>query len=516
MALDGYKDYDLYRTKYNGQIQMVKEISESPKSEDRWTIAINYAKSECLDKCLEDIQRLQQSSKNHAGVTFVVQYVDDNQGKLSKPSESGHYTHRFLINEGRRENDTDSPSENFETDVTNLLEFARNHATQSKIGLVNSSHGGAMRGLSGVAGGVEVDQFTNSIATGMAGTKLDFLDLDACIMGESSVLGKLKSVASNIVAAEDCGNILADSPTQNLTRPFEHLLNDPGMDGYTLAEHFILEAKAGANKSEDGESTPTLAHYDLSKYDSFNDSLSDLGSYLTKLAELNSKNKEALKMVVDQTPRMAGTFPTRNNYQTRDLKDFLVGIGQAAESQALADPSGLLHKLISNVNENQAKLVPSYYSQGYRRENAFRNHPIEPTRPVFNRSALGGLSVLLPGESIHELIMPETQTLLADLEAVKPDWRTQKIKIISSLGKDESSPELSTEKIKGLKDAIFQAQSPDELASILTTAKSDLGLTQMLLDRTKNAQELRQYIVNREGIEQTCTGWYQFLNSLSD
>jgi hypothetical protein len=469
------------QTAANDSAEQHKPQSDNPEPIG-WTVAVNLSAEidtkytqngqtvELKDgepHILNEVEKLKQDSIGKPDVTFVVQYADHNRDGAKDASANGWYVHRLVIKDGQmvpQEQDghqstqVDSPSQGYAQDITGLLKSASPYDQGSRLAFVNQSHGD---GMGGVTGGNETvddtvkpnpkttwtpygtaspDELVEAVKQGLGNRqKLDLLDLDCCMEGEGSVLGKLKSITDDVVASaqeETAGVGNADG--QNLRAPLNALLNNPNMTGSQLGDSFVQEAQQGANNYrfangiESG--TSTLAHYDLTKLDGYNRALDNLGGELTNLVKNDTHNQEVIQGIMNQTFKYGhiGEAPGQQNptEQRGDILQFLEKLSQAENNNQLDDPTHKLSSLINNVGKAEDQLVKSYYGQGnYKGLSGLAElFPTETVPPQTSQNS-AWLSGMLRSEFTIDKQIVHTEK---DGQSLRPQW----IEFLKTMNKD--------------------------------------------------------------------------------
>jgi hypothetical protein len=97
--------------------------------------------------------------------------------------------------------------------------------------------------MNGTDSWMEVPELEKTLSQSLQGSghaKLDLLDFDACLMGQSTVLDHMNSVADDVVASAS----YEKGSTQNLNAWLTDLLQNPEMDGEALGNTIVHDAVA--------------------------------------------------------------------------------------------------------------------------------------------------------------------------------------------------------------------------------------------------------------------------------
>lgn len=493
---------------------------EKNTNSNQWTVAVqlaasNPSKAEGEGSKLDSIKKLAAETKDKPVTVLVDKVVPSKDESLVPKVE--HYK----LADGNVIKLPDTKSKGFDKDVESLVNAASHDKPSNKLALIVQSHGTAGQGMHGDNGKTSIGRLADAIKSGLDKSghdKLDLLDFDACLMSESTVMDKMRSVTRDVVASEEMESAVAKSDGQNLAASLKHVTDNPSISGNDLAEKMIADAKAGLN----GEGTHTLSHLNMQNYDEFRKNLDSFGEQL-KECNNNQENRNVIDKAIVETHKMvAGNSDPSSGYEWRDLKAFAQKIQEAAKSGQLKDADGKLldsaTKLLTNFNGDN-KIVQSSFGQD--------------NITMKNMDKLGGLSVFLPQHSFvnddKESLIPSTvlgkinSEQMNDLSKIRrDDYNNILNKIVGDL-KPQSAK--SPDSFKQLKAAVNnvnaadneqdfqqQKQTLEELAKKLSYSKlNDADIKHVLEAKTSKRKDVLQAEVDamQEG------GWKQFISSLT-
>jgi len=359
----------------------------SAASQPNWTVAIDLAwhfKTSPEMQSAED--RIAQLKNETAGkpVEFVVQLYRPATGQQGGAPKID----RILIHDGQvtdlGEQDSAGPAK----DLASLLDTAATKAPSQHIALVMTEDGIASRGFLGDSGSLSIPELNQAVHDGLKGRndgKLDVLDMNSCLMGDTAVLAGVQPVAAHVVGSAELESMNVDpqDPSkrhigQDTSATLHDLLGNPNMTPGQLADTFVKHADQeaaaaktlGENKTPEMQAmagTATLAHYDLSQLSNFEANLNQFGQTLTGAAK-DLSNKLAIEEAVTESSRLGAGQPVSQH----DLKSFVDKIVESIQSGKLKDPDGAIKNAADKLLKAQDSLIssrhldssPDYANQG--------------------------------------------------------------------------------------------------------------------------------------------------------
>ncbi|MBX9685818.1 MAG: hypothetical protein K2X27_03895 [Candidatus Obscuribacterales bacterium] len=422
-------------------------------------------------------------------------------------------TERYFIHDGQIERLPNSTYKASGPELSQLLKDAQRLSPSSKLGLIIQSHGAGPEGIKTNKGDLSLSAMLKSIQRGLEpGQKLDMLNFDACIMGNDKVLDKSSEIAKNLVASAAVESANKVNDGQNVSAAIKSLTENPNLSGRELADNFVEQAKNGENGKGIENTTMTLASFDLTRFQSFKQSLDSFGKELNAAAG-NDANLKAIQDAVNATT-IPETGAEEHLNQQRDLKNFAKNIQEAIESGKIKSPDGKLEQATRDFLKNFDELATRQFGEaarGYER--------------------MGGLTTNLPGKEI--LDKKETAALMSPfrviahqvksalIEGVKLNDKSDLIKGINETTKElgralgGSSPQTMKELKEAISD-IAKSKNEEEYRSALKNFQSvaesidasPLG-QRIRKELEKDAPQVRrEYFANRK--EAITAGWCQF------
>ncbi len=378
-------------------------IAPTQAAQKNWTIAIDLAATLPSGQGAEDkLSKLEKLAKETEGkpVSFVVHAErlvgDDGNPCTSSDSQNiaacirqalnnqSTTTERYFIHDGKVEQLPDEVDVNPAGDISSLLKDASNLAPSKTLGLVIESHGEGREGISTNVGDSSLDQTTNAIAAGLANSghqKLDLLDFDACDMGETQVLMQSQKVANDVVASQAYESAGRSNDGQNLETAMRALLKNPDMTGRDLGNEIVRQAASGSNGKGADNSTQTLANFDLTQYDQFDQKLNQFGAALNQVASREG-NMKVLQADIESTAK-PDTAMNGNNDHGRDLQRFAQTILASSHAHEFSGDTKPLEDAASALIDSMKPMVTGQFGEkakGY--------------------DKLGGLTIEIPGSEI--------------------------------------------------------------------------------------------------------------------
>jgi len=355
-----------------------------------WTVAIDLAvnlknRGEFGRMGGEDkmakLRYLKEASK-HSPVKIVVQQIVDD-----RHTPGGHRLKRFEISNGEVKPIGDQPSKNITSDLKDFLSYVSNNYKSDHLAVTINAHGLGDNGLSGDNGHSSLAQLQKAIHDGLGNRKADVVNLDSCLMAQVGVLKAMEPVAQHLIASSDVEDTdhkdtnLVDG--QNLNAWLLQLLYKPDMSAGDLSKAIIQEAENGSNDGVNLTSgTRTLAHFDLTKFDQFEHSLSKFGDTVVD-AMKDPGNREAIPVAMELSPGfmifgITGTPVSAEAYsnqligQKRDLNGFgralEIGVSDglpinfSGNIQMISDPDGKLVSAVQDLRQRQNELEPEFHT----------------------------------------------------------------------------------------------------------------------------------------------------------
>ncbi len=255
-------------------------------------------------------------------------------------------------------------------------------APSQKLGLIVQSHGDGSHGIGTNLGFIDMDKTVQAVQAGLANSghqNLDLLDFDSCDMAEAKVLEASRFAANDVVASSATEYATTTNDAQNLPAAMRSLFADSNMTGRQFGDAIVQQAQEGKNGQGYKDGTPTLANFDLTKYDQYSGALDKFGTALSAANE-DPNNAMQLQNDIDRTkipyPGFHGI-----DANDRDLKSFA--------NNVLADAKN--GKLKGDVQPLEAAATDLLSAYGNMETSSFG----EKKRGYDN---LGGMSVFLPGQ----------------------------------------------------------------------------------------------------------------------
>lgn len=539
----------------------VKAATESKPEKTEWTVAFdlttNFHGGNGVTARLKELKELAKQTEGKP-ITFVVQAAVPVGGDPTDPEFfSGDYDYsidRYVIRDGKVTLVETVPSEGYGPDLVGLLSLTSKRFEPKKLALILDSHGSGNQGLQGDApwdlfsppdtniGELKVDDLVKCIKRGLKGSgreKVDLLDFDCCLMGQTGVMQRVQKISDHVIASPETENIIG----QNLRKPLTNLIANTDLTPEQLAGE-ILEA-ARHQEVRDSKAwhswlwkkpvpVETLSHYDVKHASEFGSKLDKLGNLLTEALK-DSKSARALDRVLDETFTYGGKrrqievfgffFAPESHGRKFDFKDFAQRVVAAVDKKEIADPDGRLKQSVGETIESHDKLVRANFGYG-----------------VYEKR--GGLTVFLPGRHLRD---PEVaaksktsayqlQTMCAGLEhgasgmAEKFKQVEKKLKEISeqldsASKKPDAQPKVIEQVVlrsKGVQDAFAKLQTasaedfPKQL-EVLNEASEKLARTAFFQDalhkEKKEAKKERSSVYRAELVDPD-TGWGRFRKAL--
>jgi hypothetical protein len=324
-------------------------LEESNPERAKWTIAVDLT----TDLVLQDgtrpqaltedsLRDLVENSRGRPDVAIAVQVAGSSESNSGSAPEDIELD-RYIIRDGQISNFEQTDSRGIQNNHTDLLRFAVDAAPSDQIGLVIQAHGQGAKGLLADTGNQSLAELNDAIAAGLEGSgheRLDLLDLNACSMSSPAVIGSLTTATDFLVASElreRASKNFVGGGAQNLNAIFSELMANPGVTPEELGGIFVERANDG-NTPEvlHGDKFPhvgadILANFSTAEYQQFSSALNELGADLSvSLRDENSRR--AIEEVIDRTSGLPGDH---NLTGRRDLKQFLMGLQDAAQSGTL-------------------------------------------------------------------------------------------------------------------------------------------------------------------------------------
>lgn len=405
----------------------------SPYAE--WTLAFNLTTTQEHQSPLNSDERVYSGARNKAAellalaastvdkpITLVVQNAQPQENNDTKPTNKnaskivdgqahvslsqssstngGMLIHTYVIHDGEIQELETRPSEGVAADMEALITTAGEQAPSEHVALFAQGHGGGPQGISGDTGSASLEEVDAAIKSGLENIgrdRLDLLDFDSCSMGNSTVIAAMSEAADHIIASaevESAGGLNVDG--QNVTAIVNEVLERPAMSPEDLGETIVALAAQGANGGEaalgddkQDAGTNTLAHYNASEIESFNQSLENLGASLSQALQ-TEPGRQAILSAIDASPlasqaggnRISGT----PRAELHDVKTFANNLLSSIESGSLDDFGGNIERAAEALLRGQSEMISSYHGEekgGYDDQ--------------------GGLSTFLPGRPYLDL-----------------------------------------------------------------------------------------------------------------
>lgn len=339
--------------------------NSAPTPKNGWTIGIDLAwQYRDQQNTVDQINSLKQKTLDKP-VTFIVQSYDKSASGNSPPT-----MHRLLIANGQTTELPDTQSKGAVQDLRDLTAMTASRADGRYSGIVLNADGETGEGLTSVAGSVPLNGLSDALKSGarLGGLpKLDFIDLDCCLMGNTNVTEKLAPTGAQLVASmfEETnfknGDAKISSP-QGIPSHLEALLSNSNVTPSQLADAWVQDTKG--RKSGVG----SLARFDLNKQKDFESALSAFGQALVQ-STTDKDNLVMLEKLVRQSK-----FVMEN---LRDLRSFADSVKSAIKSGLLSDSDRAIAKAADALASAQDKFEPTKWVKG-------------------GKGDLGALSVFLP------------------------------------------------------------------------------------------------------------------------
>ncbi len=495
--------------------ELVIEGSDKEPLKDKtdWTIAVDFTSDLSLDDGTvlraqdeaEQLKQVLQLSKANPELSIAVQAArnQSNQPLTDHLKQEDVILERFLIHDGKLSNIEEVDSIDIAANQTGLLEYATNAAPSEHIGLIIQAHGAGADGLRGGTGSESLDELSEAIQKGLAGSgheRLDLLDLNACSMASAATIAGLGEVTEHLIASELRERVGKNFSAQNLEAIFSELMQNPQGSPEATAQVFVETANQGTTPELlQGDKfmhvgADVLASYDCSEYKQFATALDTLGDSLSKAA-IDGKNRNVLEKLIDQTSLLPGgeNFPER-----RDLNEFVQSIKTAAANGELSDKDGALAKAAESLIEAQNQLTDSLSlskAGGY--------------------DKLGGLYIFLPVKEVREgkldgpmglnwleaaskRPVTDRERLTGKIELVVEDIHGK----LSEGAKEEFKP------VVDMLNKLKEAATDTEFKSALL----ELNKVVVALKTSIVGKELRELLVHREDVP-GCSKWNDFVHS---
>lgn len=363
----------------NLEITDASIIHDSPTPEQSpWTVMVdlttNMNEEVGAEAKLHSLLQLAQSTVG-SDMTLVVQSVNtpvDAGAAEEAGSQSGDdaslMLEQYVVRDGQIYQIYDGQSEGMQEDLTRLMDAAAQYAPSEHLGLVIQGHG-LPTGMIGDSGRMSTEEIAQTIATGLeqAGAgQLDFIDLDACLMGNTAVVDALSGVAGQVVASPEVETAEPGADGQNLAAALRRGIEDPALSTQEMVQYFSAVARAGLNGTvhteEDGDvsATPTLTQYDTSHANDLQAAMNALGEGLAPLMD-DPATREAVGRVIDAAEIIYGPHGSNSTgTQNRDLGQFLTALQTAISGGEIRDADGHLGRLTAAAQTALDDLVVDY------------------------------------------------------------------------------------------------------------------------------------------------------------
>ena len=471
----------------------------------------------------EELKRLVEESKGHPDATIVVQAPekasqkdpekppDQAPAQAQAPTDAAPVLSRYIIHDGVLTPAEKVVSKGMAADVEELLKFASRNAPSEKIGLAIQSHGEGAAGVGGDTGQATLSQLTEAIRSGMKGSghdRLDVLDFDACSMSSAAVLSAVHSVADHVVASEELETAGKTFDGQNVTAALSGLLKDPGMSAASLSKELVGKGNQGAEPevrlSRSGDplknvGADTLASYDSSKVNPFNQALDELGGVLSKAAQ-NDQSRKAIVDLIDNTKQLPTDASDPNPYRAghRDVKDTVSAIKTGSENGTIPDGDGSIGRAAKTVLDSQGKMTEDFKGS-----------------PVGGYDKLGGLYTFLPVREVRNGAAAPIQLLiecsgnndLADKNGIVRELEQLKTEVSEQLS------DAAKKQFQPVIDAIPKIKAAQD-ADAFQSAMRGLKETVKQLPGSAVDKELKDHQLKTEGIN-GADRWNEFIQTLS-
>lgn len=540
--------------------ESLKAAKESKPEKTEWTVAFdlttNFYGGNGVTTRLKELKELAKQTESKP-ITFVVQAAVPVDGDpTDEDFFSGDYDYnidRYIIKDGKMTLVETVPSEGYGPDLVGLLSLTSKRFEPKKLALILDSHGDGNQGLQGDApldffspgpnaGELKVDDLVKCIKRGLKDSgreKVDLLDFDCCLMGQSGVMQRVQHITDHVIASPETEHIIG----QNLRKPLANLISNPDLTPEELAGK-ILEA-AKHQEVRDSKAwhswlwkkpvpVETLSHYDVKYAKEYGSKLDKLGDLLTEALK-DSKSARALERILDETFTYGGKrrqfevfgfyFSPESHGRKFDVKDFTQRVIAAIDKKEIADPDGKLKQRASETIESHDKLVRANFGYG-----------------VYEKR--GGLTVFLPGRHLRD---PEVaaksktsafqlQAMCAGLEhddsgvnekfkQVEKKLKEVSEQIDSASKKSDAEPKVieeATRRSTGVQDAFAKLQKAStedfpKYLEDLNNASEKLARTAFFeseLRKAKKEAKKERSSVYRAELVDPDTGWGRFRKAL--
>lgn len=394
---------------FSDVLRKVGLVTDPKPTKTEWTFAVdlttNFPGGLGVSDRLKTLRGLAEQTKD-TNVSFVVQAAlpigIEPTDELFQPAFCRYKLQRYIIENGKIETLNQSYPKGAGEDLQNLLALTCRKFAPNKLGLIIDSHGGGNSGLTADVGKLSTEDLVKSIQTGLKGSnhkKIDFMDLDACLMAQNGVIQRLSAVTDTLVASPETEHIIG----QQLSKPLQSLLKKPEMTPTEFANEIINDCKFQLNRPTKDkplswilkEPAPieTLTHFDLRRAADFNASLNRFGDQLMQAMQKDEKTRTAIESIIDSSftyegkraqKSILGVFiAADSDGKKTDILDFTRSIVAAIDNKTIEDPTGEIAKSAQQVTAIQQQLVRSYFGYGM-----YANK--------------GGLSVFLPSKDLRD------------------------------------------------------------------------------------------------------------------
>jgi hypothetical protein len=516
-------------------------MASDQKQSEQWLFCVDvttkdFGAGDNIALRLSQFQKLAEQTKDKPDVAIVIQtaVADVEQNSLplyGKVFNNPYHIDRYIIRDGAIQKIDSVNSSGLTNDIRNLLSFAGNHFNSKHTSLIIDSHGRGNEGLNGDTGSSKLDEMIAAIKAGLGpGKKLDLIDFDSCIMAQNGVLKHIHEVTDQVVASPETEG----GKGQDLTGPITRVVQEPKTTAFELAEIMINTARQQTPESPsdtqfklrsreqfamDGKvQIPTLAHFDLTHYDSFRKELDQFGDALVQAIK-DPKGRHSIDRIISDTPTY-GAFQKK-----RDLKGFIEQVLDGIANKRIPDHDGQLRLHGGVTLDALKKLVPSY--------SGFDKY-----------ASRGGLTVFLPERSqvdFHEF-GKETTTAhallreasnppdLVDKKAAYVEWMRDHLSYMMNQQIRLLEPKTPPKEIEEVKLAWNRARHAvndldratdlkDTLPALaeLRAAASNLIATRFYDNWAMEQERSHKAIIAERFAEQLvndCTGWGRFRQAL--
>lgn len=493
----------------NGPLEFTSPYAE-------WTLAFNLTTTQEHQSPLNSDERVYSGARNKAAellalaartvdkpITLVVQNAQPQENNDTRPtnknaskivdgqahvslsqssSTNGLLIHTYVIHDGEIQELETRPSEGVAADMEALITTAGEQAPSEHLALFAQGHGGGPQGISGDTGSASLAEVDAAIKSGLENIgrdRLDLLDFDSCSMGNSTVLAAMSEAADHIIASaevESAGGLNVDG--QNVTAIVNEVLERPAMSPEDLGETIVALAAQGANGGEaalgddkQDAGTNTLAHYNASEIESFNQSLENLGSSLSQALQ-TEQGRQAILGAIDASPLAsqagANRISGRPRAELHDVKTFANNLLNSIESGSLDDFGGNIERAAKALLREQSELITSYHGEekgGYAEQGGLST--FLPGRPYLDLQARA--DEINPGQSIIRLAEDERLNKLEDQKSLL-NMLTREIETIEKQFGTELAVAPLIEAKSAISNATNQAQYNAALALLTDNA----------------------------------------------